>query len=347
MNYQTLKKLLFKLDPEQAHALAQHALSMVPHRVAKHWQNKLPCCPVKVFGLSFPNPVGLSAGFEKYGDHCDALFGIGFGFIELGGVTPKAQAGNPKPRLHRIPEASALINRMGFNNLGVEHLVKHLPDERLPGVIGVNIAKNRDTPLEDAADDYRFCIEKVYPHVDYVTINISSPNTAGLRDLQSQQYLDNLLESLKQQRLELEQQHGKRLPMLVKVAPELSQAELEKMVELFLNHGIDGVIATNTSTQRYSAAGLPHTDKPGGLSGKPLFERSVQAVKMLSAISEGKLPIIAVGGIFSPEDAVTMLKSGASLIQVYTGFIYRGPGLIRQMVRELCKHSNPSHEART
>ena len=342
MWYSFARKLLFQLDAETSHHLALKLLKLTACRqLTERRLAKFPQRPVKVLGLTFPNPVGLAAGLDKNGDYIEPLQSLGFGFIEVGTVTPRPQAGNLKPRLFRIPEASAIINRMGFNNMGVDHLVEKLQQRRLPGIVGANIGKNSDTPLEKAAEDYCFCLRKVYPYVDYVTVNISSPNTPGLRSLQSGYYLNNLLTALEQARAELIAQGLTKKPILVKIDPDMPDEALSELVNIVLQHSIDGIIATNTTVNHRLVAHLPHGHEAGGLSGEPLFLRSTQVLQNLAHLLEGKLPIIAVGGILTPDEALEKLTSGASLVQIYTGLIYHGPALIREIV-ESCGNLSPN-----
>lgn len=336
MLYSLIRPWLFCLDAEKSHYLALRLLKLTTPWW--RWRN-LPASsqhPVKIMGLTFPNPVGLAAGFDKNGDYLPALQTLGFGFIELGTVTPQPQAGNPKPRLFRLPLACAIINRMGFNNSGVEHLVRRLQQPRAPGVIvGANIGKNRQTTLENAAQDYDYCLRKVYPWVDYVTINISSPNSPGLRRLQSSGYLNQLLSVLDNTQQELVQTYGNKKPLLIKIDPDMNDAELTELVSVILNHQIDGVIATNTTVNRNMVAQFPHGHEEGGLSGVPLFQRSTQVVHKLTELLSGRLPIIAVGGIFTVEDVQEKLAAGASLVQIYSGLIYQGPGVIRKIIKKM------------
>lgn len=336
MWYSLARKFLFQLDAEKSHYLALNLLKLgtFPWLTKRRLAN-FPQRPVKLWGLTFPNPVGLAAGFDKNGDYIEPLQSLGFGFIEVGTVTPRPQVGNLKPRLFRIPAASAIINRMGFNNFGVDHLVEKLQQRRLPGIIGANIGKNSDTPLEDAAKDYCFCLRKVYPHVDYVTINISSPNTPGLRNLQTGYFLNNLLSALEQVRIELIAQGLTKKPILLKIDPDQPDEALHEMVNIILQHAIDGIIATNTTVNHRLVAHLPHGHEVGGLSGEPLFLRSTQVLQKLAQLLEGRLPVIAAGGILTPEEALEKLSCGASLVQVYTGLIYRGPGLVREIVEKI------------
>jgi len=332
MWYPLVRRLLFQLEAEKSHDLSLRLLKLVsPHGLLRRRLAHFPQHPVKVLGLTFPNPVGLAAGFDKNGDYLEPLLGLGFGFIEAGTVTPKPQLGNPKPRLFRLPAVSGLVNRMGFNNRGVDYLVEKLRQRRLPGIVGVNIGKNLQTPLENAVDDYCCCLRTVYSWADYITVNISSPNTPGLRQLQSSAYLNNLLTGLDRTQLELLEQVQRKVPLLIKIDPDLNDAELAALVETILHHRVDGLIATNTT--------LNHSYERGGLSGKPIFQRSTEVVQILSQLLAGKLPIIAVGGIFSAEDALAKLSAGASLVQIYTGLIYQGPNLVRNIISKFTGHS--------
>lgn len=335
--YPLIRTLLFRLDPETAHRLTLSALDWAaclgPHNPLRC---TLPSLPTEVLGLRFPNPVGLAAGLDKNGDHILGLAGLGFGFIEVGTVTPRPQDGNPKPRLFRLPQAQALINRMGFNNLGLEHLVANLKRlKKREFILGVNLGKNRTTPQERAAQDYVLGLEQVYELADYVTINLSSPNTPGLRDLQHGRLLKGLLTELTSARARLHQETAKYLPLAVKIAPDLSRDQLAAQAEIFLSYGIDAVIATNTSLDHTEVAHLPHGQEAGGLSGRPLFARSTAIVRQLHTLLEGRLPIIACGGILSAEDALAKFEAGASLVQVYTGLIYKGPKLIQEILQHL------------
>jgi len=324
------------LPPETAHHLTLRlARWFYPPCLGKRRCKNALEHPFKLFGLSLANPVGLAAGLDKDGKCMDAWFAMGFGFIEVGTVTPKPQSGNPKPRLFRISDQSALINRMGFNNAGVDALVTRLKQRRVPGIVGVNIGKNKETPLIKAVDDYRYCLEKVFPYADYVTVNISSPNTPGLRALQGAEYLDHLLFELMKTRAALEKDVGKHCPLLVKIAPDLNDLELKAMVELFIKHNIDGIIASNTSIDHSAVESSMHAMEQGGLSGKPIFQRAKTMINRLFHLTEGRIPIIAVGGIHSPEQAKAMLGEGASAVQIYTGLIYEGPSLIRKIIRAL------------
>jgi len=335
MLYPLLRPALFSLDPEDAHRFtlasldAAHKLGLLkllPRATGK---------PVQVMGIDFPNAVGLAAGMDKDGAHIDALAALGFGFIEIGTVTPRPQPGNPKPRLFRLPAAQAIINRMGFNNLGVDNLVKNVAASRFNGVLGINIGKNKDTPNEQAVDDYLACLDKVYARASYVTVNISSPNTQGLRELQKDEALDALLSAIKLRQSELAQQHGKYVPIALKIAPDLDDAQIAAIAALLMMHRIDAVIATNTTLARDAVAGLPNADETGGLSGAPVREASTRVIRALAHHLEGEVPIIGVGGILSGADAQEKIDAGASLVQLYSGLIYKGPELVRECVGKL------------
>ena len=335
MLYPLLRPALFSLDPEDAHRFtlasldAAHKLGLLkllPRATGK---------PVQVMGIDFPNAVGLAAGMDKDGAHIDALAALGFGFIEIGTVTPRPQPGNPKPRLFRLPAAQAIINRMGFNNLGVDNLVKNVAASRFNGVLGINIGKNKDTPNEQAVDDYLACLDKVYARASYVTVNISSPNTQGLRELQKDEALDALLSAIKLRQSELAQQHGKYVPIALKIAPDLDDAQIAAIAALLMMHRIDAVIATNTTLARDAVAGLPNADEAGGLSGAPVREASTRVIRALAHHLEGEVPIIGVGGILSGADAQEKIDAGASLVQLYSGLIYKGPELVRECVGRL------------
>jgi dihydroorotate dehydrogenase len=291
--------------------------------------------PRTVMGIRFPNPVGLAAGLDKNGDYIDALAALGFGFIEVGTVTPRPQAGNPKPRLFRLPRAQAIINRMGFNNRGVDYLLANVQRARFRGVLGINIGKNFDTPVERAVDDYLIGLRKVYPHAGYVAVNISSPNTPNLRRLQEHDALLVLLQALKAEQRQLAQQHCKYVPLAVKIAPDLAGEAVADIAALIRDQEIDAVIATNTTLAHDAVAHLPHGGEAGGLSGAPLMQRATEVVRQLHAVLRGDVPIIAVGGIMCGADAVAKVQAGAALVQLYSGFIYRGPGLIKAAAEAL------------
>lgn len=331
MLYRFLKPLLFCLPPEGAHRLALSAL-----RYADFFK-LLPLlyprveAPKVVWGLHFPNPLGLAAGLDKNGDYIDALSHLGFGFIEVGTVTPLPQHGNPKPRLFRLPQYSALINRMGFNNQGIDYLIERVKQAKFKGVLGINIGKNATTPIESALDDYLVCLEKAYPYASYLVINLSSPNTSGLRALQHGEFLENLLCGLKARQLELALQYQKKVPLLVKVAPDLTEAEVITLCDAFLRLGVEGVIATNTTISRQKV----NSAEAGGLSGKPLFDQSTAVLKMFYRELKGAIPIIASGGVMSADDALSKIEAGADLVQVYSGLIYQGPSLVRAIAKAL------------
>ena len=337
--YALTRPFLFGLDPEAAHDLTLGALARVQHTplVCAVAQTRIDD-PVTVAGLKFPNRVGLAAGLDKNGRCIDGLGAMGFGFIEVGTVTPKAQPGNPKPRMFRLPEANALINRLGFNNDGLAAFVSNVKRARFRqrgGILGLNIGKNAATPIERAVDDYLLCLDGVYPHADYVTVNISSPNTQNLRALQSDAALDALLSALQERKAALVLRHGKRVPIFVKIAPDLDEAQVGAIAAALRNNGIDGVIATNTTVAREAVKTLRHGAEPGGLSGAPVFEASNRVITQLRAALGSGYPIIGVGGVMSGADAQAKAKAGADLVQVYTGFIYKGPELVTEVARAL------------
>lgn len=329
--YPLVRSALFRLDAETAHDLALAALARLGDGT-RLLAGAVPRRPRVVMGIEFPNPVGLAAGLDKNGVAIAGLAALGFGFIEIGTVTPRPQPGNPRPRLFRLPQAEALINRFGFNNRGVDHLVGQVRTAGYRGVLGINIGKNKDTPNEHALDDYLACLRKVYAHAGYVTVNISSPNTPGLRDLQYGESLDQLLMALKAEQARLADRHGGYVPLALKIAPDLADADIPVIAEALARAGIDAVIATNTTLDRRAVAGLPHADETGGLSGAPLVTRSTEVIRRLATALDGRLPIIGVGGILSGADARAKIDAGASLVQFYTGLIYRGPALIREAV---------------
>lgn len=340
MLYRMLRNVMFRLDAEKSHHLGLTGLSLMElSGVSSLLYRKIAAKPVRVMGLEFPNAVGLAAGLDKNGDYIEAMSALGFGFVEIGTVTPRPQPGNPKPRLFRIPEAEGIINRMGFNNLGVDHLLEQVKAADSKSLIGINIGKNFDTPVEKAVDDYLIGLNKVYAHADYVTINISSPNTPGLRNLQFGESLDQLLSALKQAQAELANEHGRYVPMAVKVAPDLSSEEVSELAQAFGKHQIDAVIATNTTMSRDEVSGLNNADEAGGLSGAPVFEKSTEVVRQFRAALPQDLPIIAAGGIMSAEDALAKLEAGAALVQIYSGLIYRGPSLVREIIETIAKRS--------
>ncbi len=336
MLYSLARPFLFALDPEVAHDLALAALKLLERGgVASMLAGAGPAQRVKLMGLEFPNALGLAAGLDKNGEYIDALATLGFGFIEIGTVTPRPQPGNPKPRMFRLPEAQALINRLGFNNHGVERLIANVLRARYRGILGINIGKNFDTPIERAADDYEFCLAKVYAHASYVTVNVSSPNTRDLRQLQGADELGALAGKLKTEQKRLADVHGRYVPLVLKIAPDLDDAQIEAIAKCLLKHKLDGVIATNTTVSRTGVAGLPHAAAAGGLSGAPLRDASTAVIRKLARLLEGRVPIIGVGGVMSAADARAKLAAGASLVQIYTGFIYRGPQLIGEILRAL------------
>jgi len=329
--YRLLRPALFQLDLETAHHLtlgglrAAYSLGfsgiIAPHP---------PDDPRTVMGLVFTNPVGLAAGLDKNGDCIDGLAALGFGFIEIGTVTPLSQPGNPKPRLFRLPQANAIINRMGFNNDGVDKLIENVQRADYRGILGINIGKNAGTPIENAADDYLVCLRKVYPHASYVAVNISSPNTRNLRQLQGEDALNNLLALLKAEQQKLADTHGKYVPIVLKIAPDMEAGQVSQIARLLMQHRIDGVIATNTTLSREGVQNLPHGEESGGLSGAPVRDKSTVVIRQLAAELQGALPIIGVGGILSGSDAAEKIHAGAALVQIYSGLIYRGPALIAE-----------------
>lgn len=336
--YRWFRPLLFAADPERAHDLALAGLDAAAGAgLARFVAPRVPDAPVEAMGIRFPNRVGLAAGLDKDAAHLAGLATLGFGFLEAGTVTPRAQPGNPRPRMFRLVEARALINRLGFNNAGVERFVANVARSGYRGVLGINIGRNFDTPNDRAADDYVACLRAVHAHASYVTINVSSPNTKGLRDLQAEQSLGQLLERIVRERDGLAQRHGRRVPLAVKVAPDLDADAVRAIARLLVRHRIDGVIATNTTVSREGVAGLPHADEPGGLSGAPLRERATAVLRTLAGALDGALPIIGVGGILSGDDAREKLAAGATLVQLYTGLIYRGPGLVAECAHALSR----------
>ena len=329
--YTLLRPALFRLSPETAHHLTLASLQaacslglsgLIAPRIADD--------PRTVMGLSFPNPVGLAAGLDKNGECIDGLAALGFGFLEVGTITPLPQPGNPKPRLFRLPEASAIINRMGFNNHGVDALIANVKLANYHGILGINIGKNAATPIEHAASDYLICLRKVYPHADYIAVNISSPNTKNLRELQNDAALNDLLAQLKHEQQILSDKHGKYVPIALKIAPDLTDEQIAQIARLLMQHSLDGVIATNTTLSREGVEHLPHAGETGGLSGLPVRDKSNRVIRKLAAQLQGALPIIGVGGILSGADAVEKIQAGASLVQIYSGLIYRGPALVKE-----------------
>jgi dihydroorotate dehydrogenase len=333
MSYRLFRSLLFRLDPETAHDVALGAMRVArPLRLTTLLAGPLPRLERKLLGMRFPNPVGLAAGLDKNGDYIPALASLGFGFLEVGTVTPRPQDGNPRPRMFRLPRAEALINRMGFNNKGVDHLVERVAASRYTGILGINIGKNADTPIDRAADDYLYCMQRVYPYASYITVNVSSPNTPGLRELQHGGLLDELLAAIKAEQMRQTVSWNRYVPLVVKIAPDMSDEQIRGLADALMRHGIDAVAATNTTLDRSAVLGHPHANEAGGLSGRPLLARSNAVIALLSEHLAGALPIIGIGGIHGGSDAVMKVRAGASLVQVYTGFIYRGPRLIREAV---------------
>jgi dihydroorotate dehydrogenase len=338
--YHFARTFLFSLDPEVAHGLTLSNLDRAyALGVTRFLARRVAPLPVRVMGLDFPNPVGLAAGMDKNGAHIDALGSFGFGFIEAGTVTPRAQPGNPKPRIFRLVPAEGLINRMGFNNDGVDRFVESVREQtvfrRRGGIVGLNIGKNASTPIDRALDDYLACLRRVYEIADYIAVNISSPNTKDLRVLQGQRELKALLGGLADERKRLEDEHGRRVPLAVKIAPDLDDDEIPQIADTLVAFSVDGVIATNTTVSRDAVKGLEHADEAGGLSGRPLARRSTQVVGLLAGHLQGAMPIIGVGGIMSGNDAVEKFEAGASLVQIYTGFIYAGPDIVTDCVEAI------------
>lgn len=353
MLYRAIRYILFKLPPEVSHYVALELLKLgsllgvnqlltrFNHRNLGSTAN---CTTKRIMSLDFPNPVGIAAGLDKNGDYISVFESLGFGFIEIGTVTPRPQPGNPKPRLFRLPEKSAIINRMGFNNKGVDYLVEKVKQSKHKVPLGINIGKNFDTPIDKAIDDYLICFNKVYNYADYIVINISSPNTPGLRNLQHGSHLEDLLRVLKQEQAIQAEKFNKYVPLVVKVAPDLEQDEVENMAKIFLNYGVDGLITTNTTIDKSSVSKFFHGEEAGGLSGEPVFLKSLQTQQAFYKLLADKIPIIGVGGIMDEKSALDRLNNGASLIQIYTGFIFQGPTLIIKILRELkcLKIKNPT-----
>jgi dihydroorotate dehydrogenase len=334
--YSLTRPFLFALDPERAHALGLKAIEAAYRTGLNPLVALRPKrMPLTVLGLRFDNPVGLAAGMDKNGAYIDALASLGFGFLEIGTVTPHPQPGNPKPRMFRLTQYEAVINRLGFNNDGVDALVRNVERARWRGVLGINIGKNKDTPPERAVDDYLHCLERVYPLAGYVTINISSPNTQGLRDLQQEDTLRRFVGQLREAQERLAARHGQRKPMLVKIAPDLSDPELDGVAAVLAASHVDGVIATNTTVDRHAVNGHRHAKQDGGLSGKPLYGHATYVQRRLCAHLPSSIPVIGVGGILSGADAAGKIAAGASLVQMYTGLVYRGPALIAECVEAI------------
>jgi dihydroorotate dehydrogenase len=331
--YSLAKPFLFRLDAEQAHGLGLKAIEAA-YRAGLNplLASKPPRLTTKAFGIEFANPVGLAAGLDKNGEHIDALMALGFGFVEIGTTTPRPQEGNPKPRMWRIPERMAVINRLGFNNTGVDELVRNVERARRNGILGINIGKNRGTPNDKAAGDYIYCLERVFALADYVTVNISSPNTTGLRDLQEEETLRAFIGELRGAQEELGSVHGHRTPMLLKVSPDMSDTEMDGMAEVLNRARIDGVIVGNTTVDRSEIAGHPLAGEAGGLSGAPLYQRATTALRKMRLRLDDSIPIIGVGGITSGADAAAKISAGAKLVQFYSGMVFRGPELVAECV---------------
>jgi dihydroorotate dehydrogenase len=336
--YGLIRPFLFGLDAEQAHELTLAALGVTSHTPLKfaYKQTRVKDATT-LMGITFPNKVGLAAGLDKNGRYIDAFAEMGFGFIEVGTVTPKAQPGNPKPRMFRLPQKQALINRLGFNNEGLDAFINNVKRSKRPVPIGLNIGKNAATPIENATEDYLTCLRGVYAHADYVTVNISSPNTKNLRALQSDEALDALLSALNAEREKLAQAHSKQVPLALKIAPDLEEAQIDVIAATLLRHNIDGVIATNTTISREAVKGLAYADETGGLSGAPVLEASNVVIRRLRKKLGKNFPIIGVGGILSAADAQEKIKAGADLVQIYTGLIYQGPALVSRCAKALAK----------
>lgn len=330
--YSWIRRLLFLLDAEVSHNLTLSVLKWLNRfGLLRLFLRRPGSRPVQVMGLTFPNPVGLAAGLDKNGDYIKALANLGFGFIEIGTVTPRPQKGNPKPRMFRLPQASAIINRMGFNNKGVAHLIKQVRAAGHKGIIGINIGKNADTPIDQAADDYLYCLQQVYAYSDYISVNISSPNTANLRQLQQGDEFQQLLTALSEERAVLQLQYQRYVPIAIKIAPDLDEEQILRIATAIKQSKMDAVIATNTTITRDSVHGIPHAEEAGGLSGAPVKHMSTEIIRALHK-QLGQIPIIGVGGIFSSDDAEEKFLAGAKLVQLYSGFIYRGPALINEIV---------------
>jgi dihydroorotate dehydrogenase len=337
--YSLARPFLFGLDPESAHELTMRSLARL-HGTPLEWaySNGLVDDPVELAGLKFPNRIGLAAGLDKDARCIDGLGAMGFGFVEVGTVTPKPQPGNPKPRLFRLPQAHALINRLGFNNDGLDAFIANVKRSsfRQEGrILSLNIGKNAATPIAKATSDYLLCLDGVYPHADYVSVNISSPNTSNLRSLQGDEALEELLGAIAKRRETLARKHGRRVPIFVKIAPDLEQVQIDAIAAALQRHGMDGVVATNTTTSRDAVKGLPHAEEAGGLSGAPLLEASNRVIAQLRATLGKGFPIIGVGGVMSAQDAVSKIRAGADVVQIYTGLIYRGPQLVSDAARAI------------
>ncbi|PID37824.1 MAG: dihydroorotate dehydrogenase (quinone) [Pseudomonadales bacterium] len=343
MFYQLLRPIIFSLDPEHAHEVTLSLLEKAHKSKLLGFVSANQSLHIDCMGMSFHNPVGLAAGLDKNADYIDALGELGFGFIEVGTVTPKPQEGNPKPRIFRVNEAHAIINRMGFNNLGVEHLVKNVEKAKYRGNIGINIGKNAVTPIENAVDDYIYCLERVYPHASYITVNISSPNTKNLRDLQSGDTLTELLSGIKERHQQLATDYGFYVPIVLKVAPDLDVAQIEFIAQQLLDFEIDGLIATNTTISRRGVEGFNNSEQQGGLSGRPVNHISTMVLQQFSDILQDEVTLIGVGGIEKGEHAVKKIQAGASLVQIYSGLIYKGPGLVQESLESISSYFDMLH----
>ncbi|AWB34189.1 quinone-dependent dihydroorotate dehydrogenase [Orrella marina] len=339
--YTLARAPLFSMDPEAAHEATLRSIQRAYDcKLTRGMMHDLPIAPILLMGLSLKNPVGLAAGLDKNGEHIDALGNLGFGFVEVGTVTPKAQPGNPKPRMFRLPKAQALINRMGFNNQGLDTFLTNVKRSQYRdrgGILGLNIGKNASTPIENANDDYLLGLEGVYPHADYITINISSPNTKNLRDLQSGDSLNGLLSALHEKRLALAQLHRRNVPLALKVAPDLDEHQIEAITQSLVRHQMDGLIATNTTIDRQSITGMQYADEAGGLSGAPVHRKSLWVIEKFRSRLGPEFPIIGVGGIMSGAHAAEKIQAGANAVQLYTGLIYKGPALIADSVNAITK----------
>jgi len=338
MNTDIAKFLLFRLSPESAHYFALHALNLAyTSGISRFLFGTPPPVPRTVMGLHFPNPIGLAAGFDKNAQCINGLGSLGFGFLEVGTVTPRPQSGNPQPRLFRLPKSRAIINRMGFNNLGVEYLINKVQQRHYSGILGINLGKNATTPLENAVDDYLYGLQRVYPYADYITINISSPNTKNLRQLQHGDELQQMLQVLKDAQTTLAKTHQKYVPLVLKIAPDLSSEEIIEIAEICLKNQMDGIIATNTTLSRIGVESLRHGQETGGLSGAPLTSRATEVVRLLTQTLQHKIPVIASGGVMTVADVQEKFAAGASLVQIYTGLIYQGTGFVRQAIEVIAK----------
>lgn len=339
MFYKLARKALFSTDPETAHELTLEGLRLGHMLGTTRLLCKAHSQPVTCMGLEFPNPVGVAPGLDKNGDCFEALGDLGFGFVEIGTITPRPQPGNPKPRVFRLTGAQAMINRLGFNNKGVDHLVRKVKNHHFKGILGINIGKNFDTPIEKAADDYLFCMDKVYPYADYITVNISSPNTKNLRDLQGEEALNQLLQKISDRRARLADKLGRRVPLAVKVAPDLENEALPVVAEVITRHGMDAVIATNTTLARTGVEGMKHSQEAGGLSGAPLKPMADKVLAEMRSLLPAEIALIGVGGITCGQDAVDKLELGADLVQFYTGMVYRGPALVNECLEAIAERS--------